>query len=406
MRIEELLKKIDENEEEIIGYRRYFHEHPELSFQEENTSRRIREILDDWGVDYDYPVAKTGIVAYLRGSRPGKTVMVRGDMDALPVIEDTNLPFTSKNPGVMHACGHDAHIANLLGVIKVLKDVTGDLRGTIKFLFQPAEEAGGGGREVVKEGVLKDVDLALGLHVSPEKGGRVKICPGYNTAYSDGFKVKIEGRNAHTSKPQEGVDAIYVAAKLIDAMYGINAKALDPKDIGTFSIGRIEGGQAPNIVPDEVTFSGMMRTLSRETREILKESLERLTCDYPPVFGAKGSFSFKAGYPSVYNDPELTKKAYDFLKEYYYLLVENIFSGINKRTAEELLDYEGDPRLGAEDFGFYAQEVPSLFLWVGTGESAPQHNPKFTIDERYLKLCTGLMVLLTLVLSGNEEVFT
>ncbi|MDO5713521.1 MAG: amidohydrolase [Tissierellia bacterium] len=404
MRLKDLLELTNEYEEEIIEYRRYFHENPELSFQEEETSKKIRSILDSWEVPYDYPVAKTGIIAYLKGGKPGKTIMVRGDIDALPVKEDTGLPFSSKHQGIMHACGHDAHTANLLGVIKVLKPLIHEFSGNIKFLFQPAEEAGGGGREVVKEGYLEDVDYAIGLHVMPEEGGHIKISPGYNTAYSDGFQIKVTGKNAHTSKPQEGVDAIYVAAKLIDALYGINAKNLDPKEIGTFSIGHIEGGTAPNIVPEEVTLKGMMRTLSKETRESLKTKIEEITLNYPKVFGAKGEFQFKPGYPSVYNDPNLVEKAYDFLKNNYRYLLEDINSGIIEDDVLNFLDHSVDPRLGAEDFGFYAQEVPSLFIWVGTGLSAPQHNPKFTIDERYLKLCTRILSILTLVCSDNEEV--
>lgn len=402
MNLKEFVALVKEGEEQVIAHRRHIHAHPELSFEEEETAKYVESVLEDLSIPHER-IAKTGVVGRIETHRPGKTIMIRADMDALPVEEETRLSFASTKRGVMHACGHDVHTANLLGVARVLKELSPRLSGSFVLLFQPAEEAGGGGREVVKEGLLQEVDIALGLHVMPEAIGTIFLGDGAMSAYSDGFTIDVYGKAAHTSKPNEGVDALYVTAKLIDALYGLMAKGLDPKEVATLSLGVIEGGTAPNIVPDHVTLKGMTRAMSLEARSTLHDEISQLVTNLPRAYGARAEFTYKPGYPAVYNDTVLFSQAEKFLKKYLSPLMKESITGINNLADPQLVTHP-EPRLGAEDFGFYAQEVPSLFLWLGTGESYPQHNGKFTVDESAILLGTCVLTLLALHLTDNKEV--
>lgn len=402
MNLKEFVHLVKEGEEEVIAHRRHIHAHPELSFEEEETASYVESVLDELEIPHER-IAGTGVVGRIETNRDGKTIMIRADMDALPVEEETGLPFASTKAGVMHACGHDVHTANLLGVARVLKALEPKLSGRFILLFQPAEEAGGGGREVVKEGLLQEVDMAIGLHVMPEPIGTIFLGDGAMSAYSDGFTIDVYGKAAHTSKPQEGIDALYVAAKLIDALYGLMAKGLDPKEVATLSLGVIEGGTAPNIVPDHVTIKGMTRALSLEARSALHDEISALVTSLSKAYGARGEFTYKPGYPAVYNDSTLFSQAEKFLEKHLSPLMKECRTGINKLADPQLVTHP-EPRLGAEDFGFYAQEVPSLFLWLGTGESYPQHNGRFTVDESAIVLATCVLSLLALHLTDHKEV--
>lgn len=240
-------------------------------------------------------------------------------MDALPLQEEAPVDYISKNPGVMHACGHDFHTANLLGVAMILNEMKNDFSGTVKFVFQPAEENGGGGRSMVNEGVLENpkIDAAMALHVMPELEGTISLGYGASSAYSDGFTLKIHGKKAHTSKPQDGVDAILIAGHIIVSLQSILTRNIDPFAISTFSLGKISGGSAPNIVPDYVEINGMMRNLDKTARQTLIENIEKISKSIAESMDGSLEFLFKEGYPSVVNDTEMVDLVNNSAREYY-----------------------------------------------------------------------------------------
>lgn len=394
--ISKILELSNKYEDEIIGNRRKIHENPELSFEEYETSALVREELEKYGIKLQESIAETGVVGILEGKSAGRVLLLRADMDALPLDEGEDLEFKSKNPGVMHACGHDVHTANLLGVARILSEMKDEFKGTIKFVFQPAEERGGGGRIMVEEGVLENpkVDAALALHIMPDEEGFITISDKNVTSYSDRFTLEVKGLKAHSSKPQQGVDAINIAANIIVALNSVLSKNIDPFEVGTFSIGMIEGGSAINIIPDKVVLRGMMRTTSESGRNTIKEKIEEISKGIARTYGGDCGFKFKEGYPSVYNDIELTGLIKTKFKENYGKLLEDIDS--EKARRRDLINEERKLMLGAEDFGFFAKNVPSCFYMVGTGDYAPAHNPNFFVNEDYIKLCTRSMVLAAL----------
>ena len=402
MDFEKLMDLVDQGQEEVISYRRRFHEHPELSFQEVETGAFIQEKLQAWGIPCKR-VAKTGLVGEIQGGLPGPTLALRADMDALPIQEETDLAFASKNPGVMHACGHDAHAANLLGVARVLNQIKDQLPGRVKLIFQPAEEAGGGGREIVKSGLLDDVDLALGFHVWVAPEGKIRIQKGYTTAYSDAIGLDIYGKASHSSRPKEGVDALFISSKVLDHIYSLKDRLFNPQDQYTLSLGKIHGGQAINILPDHIHIDGMIRSMNPQVRQDLKEMVEKIVREIPQLYGGRGEFTFKEGYPSVYNDPSLQKIALDYLKNSLKNLIKDLNLGINSMSIQDYLMDDPGTELGAEDFGFYSQKVPSLFLWIGTGLGPQAHNNQFVINENCLVYMTRLMVSLSIQLLKTHE---
>lgn len=394
--VDKIIELSNKYEREIIHNRRRIHENPELSFCEYETSKFVEEELKKLGLEVDRGMAGTGVVGLLQGKDEGKILLLRADMDALPLNEEIHLEFKSKNKGVMHACGHDVHTANLLGVAKILCELKNEFRGTVKFVFQPAEESGGGGREMVRLGVLQKpkVDAAIALHVMPIEEGVILISDKNVSAYSDSFTLRIKGKKAHTSRPQDGVDAINIAANIVVALNSILSKNLDPFETATFSIGKINGGTAVNIVSDYVEIEGMIRSLSKEGRSAIKSKIESISKDIANTYEGKCVFEFKPGYAAIYNDEALTYQIRNSFNEYYLELIKDIDHNIyNEGNSKRYIITDGKPMLGAEDFGFYAQKVPTCFYRVGTGDYAPAHNSKFLINERYIKLCTRTMTL-------------
>lgn len=394
--ISRILEITNKYEDEIIANRRKIHENPELAFEEYETSIFVKSELAKYGIEIQEGTRGTGVIGILEGKRAGKVLLLRGDMDALPVEEATDLEFKSKNKGVMHACGHDVHTANLLGVAKILSELKDEFTGTVKFVFQPAEESGGGGRKMVADGVLENpkVDAAIALHIMPDEEGFITISDKNITSYSDSFTIDVKGKKAHTSKPQQGVDAINIAANIVVALNSILSKNIDPFEVGTFSIGKINGGDAINIVADNVELRGMMRTTSEDGRNIIRTKIEEISKGIARTYGGECSFKFIEGYPSVYNDERLTSMIKNEFIENYSVMMNDIDSKRANRT--DLINKERDTMLGAEDFGFFAQNVPSCFYMVGTGHYAPAHNPNFFVNEDYIKLCTRTMLIAAL----------
>lgn len=401
--VDQVIELSNKYEDEIIDIRRQIHQNPELAFNEFKTSELVANELSQLGFEVTSGLASTGVLGILKGKEEGKVLLLRADMDALPIDEQVDLEFKSNVKGVMHACGHDVHTANLIGVAKILNQLKDEFNGTIKFLFQPGEEKGGGGKKVVELGILNNpnVDAALAMHIMPIKKGQILISNGAVTANSDGFTLKIYGKQAHTSKPEEGVDAINIAAHIIVALNSILAKNIDPYDVATFSIGSIKGGGANNIVPDFAQLNGMIRSLSSTARQTIIDRIKELSIGIANSFGGRCEFELREGYPSVINDDQMTDKIVESFSESYLRIIDDIDKEIyneiyNEKNLEQYIITNFKPLMNAEDFGFISSKIPSTFYMVGTGDYAPGHSPQFFVDEKYVKLCTRTMALAAL----------
>ncbi|MCL1808334.1 MAG: M20 family metallopeptidase [Clostridiales bacterium] len=377
MDISEYIPKImslsKEHEETVISWRRHLHQHPELSFEEFRTSDFIAEKLSGMGCEVARNVGGTGVVGLLDTKRPGSVVAFRADMDALPVTEAAGLPFASENTGVMHACGHDAHMAILLGLAKVLSECVSDLKGVIKFVFQPGEEANGGARCMIDAGVLENpvVDAIFALHVIPDMpSGSIAIREGYMTATDDEVIIRVTGMGAHSSAPQEGVNAVLIAAYIITAIQTILATQISPFDIATFSICTVKGGEAQNVVPDYAEMTGMLRCIETKDKLIFRESIQKICENTALALGGSAEAEFTEGFPAVNND-----------KGYTALLAECAARVLNPADIVEL----GRPHMGSEDFSYYQGHVPGVMFMLGSraaGEySGPLHSSSFKVCE-------------------------
>ncbi len=397
--VEQVIELSNKYEKEIINIRRQIHENPELSFKEFKTSEIVANEMMKLGLEVTKNLVETGVLAIMKGKEEGKTLLLRADMDALPIDEAVDIKFKSRVKNVMHACGHDVHTANLIGVAKILKDLKNEFNGTIKFLFQPGEEKGGGGKKMVQLGILtnKKVDAAIALHIMPIKKGQILIPKDVATSNSDGFTIKIYGEQAHTSKPEDGIDAINIAAHIVVALNSILAKNIDPFDVATFSIGKIKGGIANNIVSDYAQLNGMIRSLSSEARFTIIERIQSLSKGIASSFGGRCEFELREGYPSVVNDELLTKGITENINDNYLRLIQDIDDEIYKdQHLKSYVIADSKPLMNAEDFGFISSKVPSTYYMIGTGDYAPGHSPDFYVDEKYIKLCTRTMALAAL----------
>jgi amidohydrolase len=380
-------------EKQVVSWRRDIHQHPELSNRELRTARLVAGHLEELGFDVRRGVAHTGVVGVLRGGSPGPTVALRADMDALPVTEEVDVPFASKvrtnylgrEVGVMHACGHDAHTAILLGVADVLAGVRERLRGTVVFLFQPAEEGAppgeeGGARLMVAEGALDDPrpDAVFGLHVTPQnRVGEIAYRPGGAMASSDRLMITVKGRQTHAAYPWLGVDPIAVASRIVLALEAIPARRVDTRIPAVVSIGAIHGGVRHNIIPEQVELLGTIRALDPELRHELHEKVRRTAVGIARSADAEAEVEIVLGYPITINDPELVAQMIPTLER---------IAG-RDRVVRAL------PRTGAEDFAFYQERAPGFYLWLGVRppdvseeEAAPNHSPHFFVDEGALPL--------------------
>lgn len=380
-----LLERCQEIAPELIKIRRDIHANPELGFQEVRTSKLIAERLSRLGLEVQTNIAQTGVVGLLRGGRPGKTIALRADMDALSIQEQTGAVYQSQIPGVMHACGHDAHVAMLLGAAQVLQELQVEIPGNIKFFFQPAEEGPGGAAKMVEEGVLHnpDVDATIALHVDDEtEVGQIQIKSGIATASANEIRIKIRGKGGHAAYPHKSVDAIVVAAHVILALQTIVTREIDPLDAVVVTIGVIEGGDRSNIIAEKVILEGTIRTLNDVTREATFSAVRRITEQVCTALRAKCEIEILEGYPPGVNDPQLTE--------------------IFREAAEELLGSENViiaavPEMGAEDFYEFGKGIPAAMFHLGTankekGITFPGHHPQFDIDEDALPIGVAILV--------------
>lgn len=385
--LRQLIELTDKYENYTINNRRTIHKDPELSFHEFKTSALVARELESMGVDFEKSPAQPGIIAEIDSGRPGKLLLLRADMDALPIQEDNELEFSSQNENVMHACGHDVHTANLLTVARILNDMKDSFCGRVKLVFQPAEENGGGGRKMIENGLMEEKpDACLALHVAAAQRGEIVIGSGYLSAFSDRCVVKVHGKAGHSSEPQEGVDAINIAAHIVVALNSITAKNISPMEGSTLNVGQINGGHAPNIISDYAELNIMLRNITPHARETMMKKIRTISDAIAEAMGGSCEIDFFTGYPSVYNDPKFT----DFVSSTIDSQKEQLYSGIVD-IPEDYLHGGNQARLIAEDFGFYSQIAPSCFIQVGTGFFAPAHSPGFKVDESCIKLCTRIM---------------
>ena len=376
-------QRIKELEPEIIEMRRYLHQHPEPGFQEYNTAKFVSEKLAGLGMEVKTGVAKTGVVGILRGGKPGKMVALRADMDALTITEKTGLPFASVNPGVMHACGHDAHTSALLGAAIVLNELREELAGSVKFIFQPAEEGPGGALPMIEEGVLEGVDAILGAHVWQQYPvGKVAVRYGEAMACLDSIDISILGKGCHGAAPHQGVDAIAVAAQVITALQTIASREINPVKPVVVTVGTIGGGYAYNIIADEVAMKGTVRALDPELRQSMPERIERVIRGVTEGMRADYKFSYHFGYPPTINNNEITAA------------VENTLTRVF--GADRMIRVP-EPSMGGEDMAYYLEKVPGTYFFVGSsnpekGIDSPGHKSTFDIDEGAITIITEAMV--------------
>lgn len=396
MLLDKVLSLSDKYEDYILDIRRRIHQNPELSFNEYETGKLVMTELEKMGINAVGGIAGTGVMAELKGGEEGKVILLRADMDALPIEEKVEWEFKSNNPGIMHACGHDVHTANLLGVAKILTELESDLKGTVKFMFQPGEEKGGGCRKMIDEGLLdKEIHGALALHIMPIEKGKILISNNNITAYSDGFTIKVYGKSAHTYKPEDGIDSINIASHIVVALNSIISKKLNPQEIATFSIGKFHGGNSNNVLADYVELSGMIRAINREWRDRIREEIKNISTGIAASFGGSASIEIREGYPSVINNVNLTNRIRNLFKINYGEMTRDIHESQLGYVAEDYV-VNHSPLLVSDDFGYISQRIPSTYYMVGTGTYAPGHNPNFFVDEGYIKLCTRTMTLAAL----------
>lgn len=375
---------------EIISNRRHLHAHPELSFQEHNTAAFVEAQLQSYGISEMERKAETGIVVLIKGKNPDKkTVALRGDMDALPIVEQNDVPYKSIHPGVMHACGHDVHTASLLGVAKILNEIKDQFEGTVKLIFQPGEELiPGGASLMIKDKVLENPKPSgiIGQHVMPLiPVGKVGFRKGMYMASADELYITVKGKGGHGAMPETLVDPVLIAAHMIVALQQVVSRNASPKTPSVLSFGRIEALGATNIIPNEVKIQGTFRTLDEAWRAKAHGHMVKIATGIAEGMGGTVDFEVRKGYPFLKNSPELTgraqKAAIDYLGE------------------ENVLDL--DIWMAAEDFSYYTQEIDGCFYRLGTRNEAKGivsgvHTPTFDIDENALEIGAGLMAWLAL----------
>ncbi|MGF1540007.1 MAG: M20 family metallopeptidase [Pleurocapsa sp.] len=366
----------------LIEIRRHLHAHPELSGQEHQTSAYIAGVLSSCGIHVTEAVGKTGVVGNLAGKGTDqRTLAIRTDMDALPINEHTQLEFASRQPGIMHACGHDVHSTLGMGTAMILSQLSEQIPGNIRFLFQPAEEIAQGAKWMVKEGVMEGVNAIYGVHVFPSIPARhVGIRYGALTSAADDLEIIIQGESGHGARPHQAIDAIWIGAQVITALQQAISRTQNPLHPIVLSIGKIKGGTAPNIIADRLELLGTVRSLHPESHQNLPQWIENIVTHTCKTYGAKCTVNYRRGVPSVQNDLKLTQ------------ILE---AASREAWGNECVELLPEPSLGAEDFSVYLEKAPGCMFRLGVGHrdrpNYPLHHPKFEIDEA--SIVTGVVTL-------------
>ncbi len=390
-KIQEIAKNIHQD---VIANRRHLHQHPELSFHEENTYQFVASKLDELGITYKR-MAGNGLVALLKGEKPSDQVLaLRGDMDALPILEANDVPYKSQNPGVMHACGHDVHTSSLLGTANILNQLKPEFGGTVKFIFQPAEEKlPGGASLMIAEGVLENPkpQAVLGQHVMPLiDAGKVGFRAGEYMASTDEIYVTVKGKGGHGAQPQQNVDPVIITAHILTALQQIVSRFADPKSPSVLSFGKVIANGATNVIPNEVYLEGTFRTMDEVWRKEAHIRMKKMAEGMAESMGGSCDFEIRKGYPFLINEEKLTAHVRAFAEDYL--------------GKENVLDL--DIWMAAEDFAYYSQVADACFYRLGTrnearGITSSVHTPTFDVDESSLEVSTGLMAYLALKQLGN-----
>ncbi|MCR4792096.1 MAG: amidohydrolase [Lachnospiraceae bacterium] len=369
-----LLEEAENHKQEMVELRRWFHEHPESSFREVNTAKRIRSELDKLGLSWK--AAGNGTVAVLEGSDPeGPTIGLRADIDALEITEKNEVPYKSQNDGLMHACGHDAHIAALFGAIKILLSHRDEFSGRVKFIFQPAEEIGKGAQTIVDSGLISDVDAFFGIHVKAlREVGYVEASPGAIMGGANSLKIRLTGKSGHGGRPYQAIDAITCGAQIVQGLQYIVSREIPANDAAVITVGQFHAGTRDNIVAGEAHISGTVRILDDDIRKQVVSSIKRYVKGISEAANVKAEVECEFATPVLYNSEEL------------YDDVVSAASGI----VDENHVIPNKPDLGTEDFSAYSQIAPSFFVFVGAGGEYPHHHERFDIDERALPISAAL----------------
>jgi carboxypeptidase Ss1 len=375
----QLLEEVREIEQDIIQLRRQIHMNPELAYNETETAKLVATRLRKLGIEVHERVGGTGVLGLLKGGRKGSVVALRADMDALPLSELTELPFKSKKEGVMHACGHDTHVAMLIGAATLLAKHRDELHGTFKFLFQPAEEHGGrgGAKPMIEDGVMENpkVDYVFGLHIDSDyPAGTFAVRGGALAAAPDTFHIRVIGKGGHGSQPHRAVDPVFVGAQLVTALQGVSGRMVDQMKPHVISVCSFHSGTKENIIPDEAHLEGTLRTLDEGTRRQAKRNLLKVVTGICKAYGARCEVSFEEdAYPVTVNDMSVAKRVTEIL-----------------RTIKGTKTVEAEPTLGGEDFSRFLQKAPGVFYLLGNSNRRkgcihPNHSSKFLVDEDVLK---------------------
>ncbi|WP_306551284.1 M20 family metallopeptidase [Daejeonella sp.] len=379
---------------DVVANRRHLHANPELSFHEYETSAYVAQKLDELGIEYN-KMANTGLVALIKGAKQSDAVVaLRADMDALPIVEANDVVYKSKNPGVMHACGHDVHTSSLLGTAKILTELKNEFGGTVKLIFQPAEEKlPGGANMMIKEGVLENPkpDAVLGQHVMPLiESGKVGFRAGKYMASTDEIYVTVHGKGGHGAQPQQNIDPVLITSHIIIALQQIISRVADPKTPSVLSFGKVIANGATNVIPNEVYLEGTFRTMDEDWRAKAHEKMKKMAEGIAEAMGGSCDFNIVRGYPFLINEEVLTADARAYAEDYL--------------GKENVLDL--DIWMAAEDFAYFSQVSDACFYRLGTGNvsrgiTSSVHTPTFDVDEDSLRLSTGLMTYIALKQLGN-----
>lgn len=397
MKLEEIVELAEELEEKVIKFRRDFHAHPELSWKEERTSKVIEQVLKELGfenVRRGFGGTGSGVVGDIAGRKEVPLIALRADIDALPIEEEADVPWRSTNKGVMHACGHDAHAAILLGVAHMLALLKDKLPCKVRLIFQPAEESGvrSGARQLIEEGALDGVEAIWGLHVwSSLPAGKIGYRSGPTMASADIWEVEIKGKGGHGSRPHEAIDPTIAAASIVLSLQTIISRELDPQETAVLSIGRLESGSAPNVIPEKALIQGNIRTTNSIVRDELPGSIERIAKGIGSALRCEVKTNFIPVYPVTVNDPDMVET----LKK-----VASAMFGDQSLTEMPIV-------MGSEDFSFYQQKVPGVIFFLGMADSqkgtdAEHHNPTFKTNDEVLKKGVALLTALVMESKGEE----
>ncbi|RDU36495.1 amidohydrolase [Neobacillus piezotolerans] len=384
-------EKVEQLYPRLVEMRRQLHMYPELSNQEFKTTRQIKKWLEESGIKIIPVSLPTGTAAEIQGRETGQTVAIRADIDALPIQEESGLPFRSKIDGISHMCGHDVHTTIALGAAMVLQELADKLPGTVRILFQPAEEAEGGAEGMIKEGLLEGVKSIIGLHNSPElPTGTVGVKEGFLMASVDDFWITIKGKGGHAALPEKTIDPIVIGSAIVGQLQTIASRTISAKESAVVTVGSFQAGATNNVIPDTAMLKGTVRTSNEQVRQKIANSFKQVVSNTATALGGEAVIDYQFLLPAVFNDGEVTR------------IVRKVSETVVGR--EQTVDAE--PSMGGEDFSFYQQEVPGCYVWLGSGNEEKGiremwHHPKFMVDEDAMKIGVQLMVQSAIALLEN-----